>query len=155
MTSVLLERLTEATSLAPLLGFAAGVALSLSPVSLPAMTVSLAALSPGRLDADGQRRRMPLPRTFVVLLAFVAGMDLLFASAGYVLVGIAVAMTRASVALYLLAGAILTAVGVQLLLRRSSLCKRASAIPPAPSGAFLFGVVFLGDRLRSPERRDA
>jgi hypothetical protein len=47
VTKVLLGRLAETTAFAPLLGFAVGAALSLSPVSLPALTVSVAGLAPG------------------------------------------------------------------------------------------------------------
>ncbi|MGH3666208.1 MAG: cytochrome c biogenesis protein CcdA [Egibacteraceae bacterium] len=142
MTEVLLGRLAETTAFAPLLGFAVGVALSLSPVSLPALTVSVAALAPGQLDTAGKRKHMPLHRSFLVLAAFVMGMDGLFAAAGYALVSLTVALTRASVVLHLLAGAVLTALGLRLLSRRSSLCNRATAMPPHPSGAFLFGALF-------------
>lgn len=142
MTDVLVGYLSEATSLAPLLGFAVGVALSLSPVSLPALTVSIAVLAPGRVDVAGQREHMSWHRSFAVLLAFVIGMDGLFAGAGYAVAGLAVALTRASVALHLLAGAVLTGLGLRLLSRRSSLCSRATAMPPHPSGAFLFGALF-------------
>lgn len=142
MTEVLLERLADASTLAPLLGFAVGVALSLSPVSLPALTVSVAALAPGQMDTAGQREHMPLRRAFIILLAFVMGMDGLFAAAGYAIVSVTVALARASVMLHLLAGAVLTVLGIRLLSRRSSLCNRATAMPPYPSGAFLFGALF-------------
>lgn len=142
MTEFFLELLAANATLAPLLGLAVGVALSLSPVSMPALAISVAALAPGQLDEAGRRAHMPLGRSFSTLFAFVVGMDGLLAAATYSVVSLTVALTRASVALHLLAGAILIVLGLRLLLRRTTLCARASRIPPEPSQAFLFGVFF-------------
>jgi cytochrome c biogenesis protein CcdA len=142
LTDLLLELLATNAAYAPLFGLALGVALSLSPASLPALTVSVAALAPGRLGGEGEREHLPLRRSFTTLLAFVAGMDGVLAAAAYFLVSVTIVLTRASVALHVLAAVILVVLGLRLVWGRASLCGRAQRIPPEPTRAFAFGVLF-------------
>lgn len=142
MIPTLVARMADGQLFAPLVGLGVGVLLSLSPVSLPGVAAAVATYSPGRLDLDGQRIRVPLSDSFPTVFAFVLGMDGILAVAGYLFVEVTVALTRASVALHVLAAALLGAVGLRLLLRCSSLCSRATAIPPRPAEAFVFGLVF-------------
>ncbi len=142
MIEWLIGALAEGVHPAPLLGLVIGLVLTLSPVSLPAVPAVMATVSPGGLDADGVRHRLPLRRSAPSVFAFVVGMDGMLAGVSYSLVAVAEALIRASVILHLLAAAILAAVGVRLLLRRTSLCRRAEAVPADPSSAFLFGIAF-------------
>lgn len=142
MVEDLIARIPDAAVLAPLLGFVAGALLSLSPVSLPSVPVVVSTLSPGTLSATGERHRRPLLPALPVVLAFVAGMDGVLGILGMAIVEVAEALTRAAVVLHLVSAGLLAVLGLRLLLRRTSLCNRARALPPAPSEAFAFGMVF-------------
>ena len=142
MIDTLIARLSEGTVFAPLLAFWVGVLLSLSPIALPSLSVVVSALAPGRVDTDGRRQFPALVRAAPSVVAFVVGMDGILGLAGYFVVEITEALTRASVALHLFAAALLGVIGLRLLLRRSSLCHRAGALPPTPGKALVFGAVF-------------
>jgi cytochrome c biogenesis protein CcdA len=138
----LIAQLSEGTVLAPLLAFAVGALLSLSPVALPSTSVVVSALVPAGLGPDGHRVPLPLLRTAPSVAAFVLGMDGLLGLVGYLFVEVTEAFTRASVALHLGAAALLAILGLRLLLRRASLCHRAGALPPSPGKALVFGAFF-------------
>lgn len=142
MIDALIARLSEASAAGPVLGFLIGALLGLSPVALPTVPAVMSLMSPGWLDGEGQRRRRQLARAAVSILAFTAGMNGVLGMAGYLFVTLAVAFARAAVVLSLTAAALMAVVGLRLLLRRSSLCSRADAIPPRPLAAFWYGVVF-------------
>lgn len=142
MIEDLLTALAEGRVWAPLGGLLIGVLLSLSPVSLPGVAAAVATFSPGRVTADGTRTHVPLRQTVPAIVAFVAGMDGVFALLGYVFVQVTVALTRASVALHVVAGSLLLLLGVRLLFGGGSLCSRANAIPPTPGAALTFGMLF-------------
>lgn len=142
MVENLIARIPEAAVLAPLLGFLAGALLSLSPVALPSVPVVVSALAPGTLSETGERQRLPLLPALPAVLAFVAGMDGILGVAGLAIVEVAEFLTRAAIVLHLFSAALLTALGLRLLLRRTSLCNRTRALPPKPSEAFMFGIVF-------------
>ena len=137
----LLARLADSASLAPLVGLLIGIALSLSPISLPSIPAVMAMVSPGRVEG-GERTRLPLARSGPAVLAFVAGMDGVVGMAGFALVEVTEFLTRAAVVLNLLAVLVLGTVGLLLLFRRTSLCHRATAVPVRPGDALLFGVMF-------------
>jgi cytochrome c biogenesis protein CcdA len=138
----LIARIPDAAVLAPLLGLLAGALLSLSPVSLPSIPVVVSALAPGMLSETGERHRRPLLPAFPAVLAFVAGMDGVLGILGLTIIQVAELLTRAAIVLHLLSAGLLAILGLRLLLRRTSLCGRTGALPPTPSEAFLFGVVF-------------
>lgn len=138
----LIARIPEAAILAPLFGFLAGALLSVSPVSLPSIPIVVSTLSPGTMSEDGTRRRAPLLPAFPTVLAFVAGMDGILGVVGVAIVEVAEFLTRAGIVLHLLSASLLAALGLRLLLRRTTLCNRARVLPPAPSEAFMFGIVF-------------
>jgi cytochrome c biogenesis protein CcdA len=135
-------QMSEGTLLAPLGGLLVGIVLTLSPLSLPGIAASVATFSPGRFASDGTRTRWPLRDSVPVVIAFVAGMDAVLAVLGYVFVEVTIALTRASVAMHLLAASLLGFASVRLLSGRHSLCGRAQAIPPTPLRAFGFGMLF-------------
>lgn len=142
MVENLIARIPEAALLAPLMGFLAGALLSLSPVSLPSIPVVVSALSPGTLSETGERRRRPLLSVLPSVVAFVAGMDGVLGVFGFAIVEIAEFLTRAAIVLHLFSASLLALLGLRLILRRTSLCRRTRPLPPAPSQAFMFGVVF-------------
>ena len=142
MVENVIARIPEAAVLAPLLGLLAGALLSLSPVSLPSVPVVMSALAPGTISESGERHRRPLLPALPPVLAFVMGMDGLLGIVGVAIVEVAEFLTRAAVVLHLLSAALLGTLGLRLLLRRTSLCHRARALPPVPSEAFVFGIVF-------------
>lgn len=127
---------------APLVGLAIGGALGLSPVALPMVPTVIATVSPGRVGPGGERTRIPMVRAFPTILAFTAGMNGLLGMVGTVFVGVAAFLTRASIVLHMLAATILGVIGLRLVLRRTSLCKRAQAIPLGIPEAFVFGAFF-------------
>ncbi len=137
-----LTALAEGQVWAPLGGLLIGMLLSLSPVSLPGVAAALATFSPGRVATDGTRSHVPLRQSVPAVVAFVAGMDGIFALFGYLFVQVTIALTRASVALHVVAGALLLLAGARLVFGRGSLCARANAIPPTPGRAFTFGMLF-------------
>lgn len=138
----LTQRVSETGPLGVLFGFFVGVVLGLSPVSLPSVPVVMSAISPGRLDEGGNRRRRPVLESFPSVLAFVLGMDGVIAVAGYLFVEVIVALTRASIVLHLVAAAVLSLLGLRLLTRRATLCDQARSLPPNPIKAFFFGIGF-------------
>lgn len=142
MVEGLIARIPDAAVLAPLIGFLAGALLSLSPVALPSIPVVVSALSPGTVSEAGQRQRRPLLPAFPAVLAFVAGMDGVLGIVGLTVVEVAELLTRAAVALHLFSAGLLAVLGLRLVLRRTSLCRRTASLPPQPSDAFLFGIVF-------------
>lgn len=142
MVEDVIARIPDAAVLAPLLGFLAGALLSLSPVSLPSVPVVMSALAPGTLTEGGVRERRPLLPLVPAVLAFVAGMDGVLGMAGVAIVAVARVVTRAAVVTHLFSAVLLGTLGLRLLLRRSSLCHQTGSLSPAPSEAFLFGIVF-------------
>lgn len=142
MIDSLIAHLAEGTVLAPLLAFAVGVLLSVSPVALPSMSVVVSTLTPRTVDADGQRQHLSLLQAAPSVVAFVLGMDGALGLVSYFVVELTEALTRASVVLHLVAATLLGIVGLRLLLQRSSLCHQAGALPPTPGKAFVFGMFF-------------
>lgn len=142
MIDTLLVQLGDGAMAAPLLGLAIGFLLGLSPLDLPMVPAVLATASPGRIDEQGVRRRLPLLRVAPSIIAFTAGMNGVLGLVGYLFVTVTIALTRASVVLHLLAATVMGVLGLRLLLRRTSLCKRAQAIPPRPLAAFGYGIAF-------------
>lgn len=138
----LTSRVADSGPAGVLFGFLVGMVLGLSPVSLPSVPVVVSALSPGELDERGARRLRPVVNAFPSVLAFVAGMDGVVAVAGFLFVEVTVGLVRASVVLHLVAAAVLTVLGLRLLLRRTSLCDRTHRLPPGPVKAFFFGIGF-------------
>ena len=141
MITDLLASISAGSPLAPALGLLAGVLLGLSPVALPAVPVVMSALSPGQVDEAGQRSTALL-RAAPAVVAFVIGMDGVLATAGYLFVQVTVLLARGAVALDLLAVVLLAALGLRLLLRRTSLCDQARRLPPRPSEALTAGLLF-------------
>ncbi len=104
MTQDQLTALAEGQLWAPLGGLLIGMLLSLSPVSLPGVAAALATFSPGRVATDGTRSHVPLRQSVPAVVAFVAGMDGVLALFGYLFAQVTIALTRASVALHVVAG---------------------------------------------------
>lgn len=142
MVQNLIARIPEAAVMAPLLGLLAGALLSLSPISLPSVPVVVSALSPGTLSETGERTRRPLLPAFPAVMAFVAGMDGVLGVVGLAIIEVATFLTRAAIALHLVSASLLAVLGLRLLFRRTSLCRRTATLPPQPTEAFLFGIVF-------------
>ena len=146
MIEDLVARIPDTAGLAPLLAFLAGALLSVSPVALPSLPVVVSAVAPAsRPAADAvpaEPVRWPLLRAAPAVFAFVAGMDGVLGVAAMAIVELAEFLTRAAIMLHLVSAILLAAAGLRLLLRRTSLCRRAGALPPAPSEAFVFGMVF-------------
>lgn len=148
MIEDLVARIPETAGLAPLLAFVAGALLSISPIALPSLPVVVSAVAPGTrpatdADADGSELvRWPLLRAAPSVFAFVVGMDGVLGVVAMAIVELAEFLTRAAVVLHLVSAALLATAGLRLLSRRTSLCRRAGALPPAPSEAFVFGMVF-------------
>lgn len=138
----LLEQLAEGSVAGPLMGLALGVLLGLSPLALPMVPAVVAAASPGRVDGSGVRTAPSLLRLAPSIIAFTAGMNGVLGVVGYLFVTVTVALTRASVVLHVVAAAVMGILGLRLLLRRTSLCNRARAVPPNPVRAFLYGIAF-------------
>lgn len=142
MIDNLIGRMAEGSAAGPILGYLIGVLLGLSPVALPTVPAVMGVLSPGRLDERGIRIRTPLLKVFPSIVAFTAGMNGVLGLLAYVLVTVTVAIARAQIALHVLAAVIMGALGVRLLLRKTSLCKRAETISPQPAKAFFYGIAF-------------
>lgn len=142
MLEPLIGRLADGSVLGPLLGFAVGALLGLSPVALPTIPAVLATVSRGRVDDNGHRLRTPTREAFPSILAFTAGMNGVIGLAGYAFVTVTVALARAAVALHLFAAAAMVVLGLRLLTRRASVCGRPATIPPQPRRAFLYGIGF-------------
>jgi cytochrome c biogenesis protein CcdA len=138
----LIAKVAEGTVLAPVFGFVVGALLGVSPVALPSVPVVISTLAPGRFTPGGERERLSLLRAAPSVLAFVVGMDGVLGLLGYAFVQVTVAFTRASLALHLVAAVVLGTLGLRLLLRRTSLCGRAQALPPRPREALAFGTLF-------------
>ncbi|MGH2760588.1 MAG: cytochrome c biogenesis protein CcdA [Actinomycetota bacterium] len=142
MINGLLERLGEASLLAPGVAFLVGAMLGLSPIAWPSVPAVVSFMSPGQVDSSGQRLALPLARAFPVVLAFVVGMNGVVSLIGYAFVEVTVALSRVSVVLHIVSAAVMGGVGLLLLTRRTSLCNRAYTLPPRPLQAFAFGIVF-------------
>lgn len=142
MLESLIGNLAEGSLLGPLLGFAVGALLGLSPVALPTIPAVLATVSRGYVYDSGYRLRTPVAEAFPSILAFTAGMNGVLGLAGYVFVTVTVALARAAVVLHVVAAAAMLVVGLRLLLRRTSVCGPAGAIPPEPGRAFVYGIAF-------------
>lgn len=138
----LFELLGAGTAAGPLLGFAIGVLLGLSPIALPTIPAVVGTLAPGRLDEGGVRSSVRWLRMFPSLFAFTFGMNGVLGMIGYVFTSVTVALARSSVVLYALSALVLGVTGLRLLTRRTSLCKRAEAIPPRPLPALMYGIAF-------------
>lgn len=141
MIATLLEGVAKGHLMAPLFALFAGVLLGVSPVALPAVPVTMLAVSAGRLDEDGRRRRSLLGSVPAVV-GFVIGMDGVPAVAGYLFVQLTVLLARGAVVLNLVAALVLGALGLRLLLRRASLCDQARQLPPRPTEALAAGALF-------------
>lgn len=100
MIDTLLVQLGDGAMAAPLLGLAIGFLLGLSPAALPMVPAVLATASPGRIDEQGVRRRLPLLRVAPSIIAFTAGMNGVLGLVGYLFVTVTIALTRASVVLH-------------------------------------------------------
>ena len=134
------ERLAAGGAAAVAFGLAAGVVLGLNPVALPALPAVAAVLSPRLQPARGSWRSTL--RATPTVAAFVVGMDVPLAVAGYFLSWLAIALTRASVVLGVVTATVLAATGLWLLLRRQSSCTTTKLIPLHPADALAYGVVF-------------
>lgn len=134
------ERLAAGGAAAGGFGLAAGVVLGLNPVALPALPAVAAVLSP-RLEPTRGSWRSTLRATPTVA-AFVVGMDVPLAVAGYFLSWLAVALTRASVVLGVVTTTVLAATGLWLLLRKRNSCAATRQIPLHPADALAYGVFF-------------
>lgn len=119
-------------------GLLAGVVLSLNPVALPALPAVAAVVSPWM--SPGAPR--PVRRAVPVVAAFVVGMDVPLTVAGYFLTFLAVLLARASVVLGLLTAAVLSVVGLRMLLRRPDVCATRRTLPSHPADALAYGVLF-------------
>lgn len=142
MVESLIAQLAEGSLLGPLLGFAVGALLGLSPVALPTIPAVLATVSRGYVHESGYRLRTPVLQAFPSILSFTAGMNGVLGLAGYLFVSVTVALARGAVVLHVVAAAAMLVVGLRLLLRRTSVCGRPGAIPPQPGRAFVYGVAF-------------
>lgn len=142
MVEALIARLGEGSVLGPVLGFAVGALLGLSPVALPTIPAVLATVSRGYVHERGYRLRTPVMEAFPSILAFTAGMNGVLGVAGYLFVTVTVALARASVVLHVVAAAAMVVLGLRLVLRRTSVCGRPGALPPQPGRAFLYGIAF-------------
>lgn len=138
----LLVRLEGAAALGPVLGLGIGMLLGLSPIALPSIPAVVTVLTPAQVGSEEEPARLSPWRAVPVVGAFVLGMDGLVAVAGYVFVEVTVFLVRASVVLHVVAAVGLTVVGVRLVTRRTSLCRRTRAVPPTPREAFTYGVGF-------------
>ena len=138
----LTQKMADSGPTAVLFGFLVGLVVGVSPVSLPSVPVVVSALSPGDIDASGARVRRSMADALPSVMAFVLGMDGVLAIAGYLFVEVTVGFARASIALHLIAAAVLGVVGLRLLTRRVSLCNQTRPLPPNPAKAFVFGVAF-------------
>lgn len=141
MLEQLLDTIADATLLAPALAVLAGALLTVSPTAWPTIPVVVSAVSP-RVVGPGGPSGLQLLRSVPSVLAFVAGMDGVLALFGAAIVEVSDFLTRAGLVLHLTAALLLGGLGLRLLLRRTSLCRRVGAIPPAPTEAFSFGLVF-------------
>lgn len=148
---LLLDAVSFETSLAPALAFAAGLVLTLSPISWPSIPAVMTVLTPAAragtadgLTAEWGEDRQPLSRLrgALVVLGFVIGMDGVIATIGALAVSVTYLLVRGAVALSLLAAVLLAVAGLRLVTRRSSLCSRTLALPPDPLRAVSAGVVF-------------
>lgn len=147
----LLDAISFETAAAPLLALLAGVVLTLSPISWPSipavMTVVTPALRSGTADGlTPEFGEQPEPlgrgRAALVVLGFVIGMDGVIATLGAVAVSFTYLLTRAAIALSLVAALLLAFAGTRLLTRRTSLCQRTLALPPDPLRAVSAGTAF-------------
>ena len=146
MIEDLIARIPDAAMLAPLLAIVLGALLSVSPVALPSLPIVMSVVSPTTRASVGvnsqELPRRPMLRAAPSVFAFVVGMDGVLGLAAMAIVELAEFLTRAAVALHVLSAAFLAMAGLRLLLRRTSLCRRAGTLPPAPSEAFVFGMAF-------------
>ena len=146
MIEDLTARIPDAAGMAPLFAFLIGALLSVSPVALPSLPVVMSAVVPATRVPAGTDSAVaptrPMLRAAPAVFAFVAGMDGVLGLAAMAIVELGEFLTRAAVVLHLLSAVLLGGAGLRLLLRRTSLCRRAGALPPAPVEAFVFGMAF-------------
>ena len=142
MIESLIARIPDSAAAAPLLAVAAGALLSVSPIALPSVPVVMSALSPAAVPVAGPQRQRPLLHAAPSVFAFVAGMDGVIGVVAMVIVEVAELLTRGAIVLHLVAATLLAVAGGRLLFRRTSLCDRAGRLPPRPSEAFVFGMLF-------------
>ena len=138
----LLGQVASGKLVGPLFGLAIGALLGLSPIALPSIPAVVSVLAPIQAGDAASPPRLSTLRAVPVVGAFVLGMDGVVALAGYAFVELTVALARASVLLHIFAAVLLAVLGVRLVTRRTSLCRRAAAIPPNPADAFGFGIGF-------------
>lgn len=138
----LTQLVAESGPVGILFGLVVGIAVGLSPISLPSVPVVISALSPGQVDDAGVRVRRSMADALPSVMAFVVGMDGVLALVGYLFVEVTVGFARASIVLHLLAAGVLGLLGLNLLSRRTSLCHQVRPLPPNPFKAFAFGVAF-------------
>lgn len=142
MMEPLVAALGEGTWLGPLLGLAIGALLGLSPVALPTIPAVVATMSRGYVDLYGTHHRTRMRDAGPVIVAFTAGMNGVLGVLGYLFVTVSVVLARSAVVLHVVAATVMAVIGIRLLLRRTSLCHTATALPPTPGRAFLYGVGF-------------
>jgi len=142
LVASLIGRISDGALLAPLFGLLAGALLSVAPISLPSVPVVISVLAPGTVTDTGQRERPRLLVALPTVVAFVAGMDGVLGLIGIAVVAVAELLIRGAIMLHLFSAALLAVLGLRLLLRRTSLCDRTKKLPPVPSEAFAFGIVF-------------
>jgi cytochrome c biogenesis protein CcdA len=147
----LLQNVSFETALAPVLAFAAGLLLTLSPISWPSIPAVMTVLTPAAragtadgLEPEWGEQRQPLGRVraALVVLGFVIGMDGVVATVGALAVSVTYLLVRGAVVLSLIASVLLALAGLRLVTRRASLCTRTLALPPDPLRAVSAGVVF-------------
>lgn len=141
---LLTQQIEQAGLLAPALGLLVGVVLTLTPISWPSVPAVVALVGPARAAAREERpAAISGPRGFAVVLGFVMGMDGVIATLSAAFTGVLILLTRAAVALTVVAIVLLTYAAVRLLLAKSpTVCRRLEALPPDPLRAVSAGVAF-------------
>lgn len=137
-------RIENAGLLAPAIGALVGAALTLTPISWPSLPAVVALVGPARAAAREDRpAAISGPRGFAVVLGFVIGMDGVIATLSAVSASVLLLLTRAAIALTILAIVVLTYAAVRLLMSRGpAVCRRLDALPPDPLRAVSAGVAF-------------
>lgn len=142
MFEQLLGQIASGSVTGPLLGLALGILLGVSPLALPMVPAVVSMGAPGRLDDGGVRTAPSLLRLVPSIISFTAGMNGVLGVVGYLFVTVTVVLARAAIVLNVVAAVVMAVLGLRLLLRRTSLCKRATAIPPKPGAAFVYGIAY-------------
>lgn len=138
----LLQFVASGQAVGPVFAVGIGALLGVSPVALPTIPAVVTVLAPPQAGDASAPPTLSFWRAVPVVTAFVLGMDGVVALVGYALVEVTIMLVRASVVLHLLAATVLGIGGIRLVTRRTSLCRRARAIPPKPLDAFGYGIGF-------------